>query len=353
MPSIRSRLVFGAGFLLALGVAPAYADKCTGAKLKALAKKASGLLGCHAKVAAKGDPSLFDPCRQKVETKYGTAFAKAGSCGGDQALCECLAENCATLVRAALPDNGKCEATRLKAAGKKASGKLACNSKAAAKGLTVDSMCIQKLEAKYQAAFAKATGCTGDQNAVETTVNQSCVSDLGADPTGGGTVGAICASCTAVTTTTTNTTAAGASTTTSTMPPTVCCNVSIDEYTIIFPTFVGNITNGCFMDNDQTLCATLRGLSNFNDCEQLDSTTQACATGTVHTGVCDGATGRCDPTILGSGACCDAATFGTITTCLEGPDTPVNSNACSGNAGTYSVGKRCLPTDVPGNTACQ
>jgi hypothetical protein len=230
MPSIRSRLAFGAGFLLALGVAPAYADKCTGAKLKALAKKASGLLGCHAKVAAKGDPSLFDPCRQKVEAKYGAAFGKAGTCNGDAAVCECLAENCATEVRAFLPDPGpdKCESARLKAAGKKASGKLACNSKAAAKGLAVDPACIQKVEGKYNAAFGKVTGCTGSSDDVEAIVN-FWVTSIGADATGGGTVAAICPSCTAVTTTTTNTTAPGASTTTTTttQPLPVCCDVAI------------------------------------------------------------------------------------------------------------------------------
>ena len=48
---------------------PAQADKCTTAKLKALAKKESGLLGCSAKVAKIGDPSVGPACVAKVVTK--------------------------------------------------------------------------------------------------------------------------------------------------------------------------------------------------------------------------------------------------------------------------------------------
>src|SRR3989442_12179011 len=108
--------------------------------------------------------------------------------------CECLAENCAAQVRSDLPDAGpsKCEAARLKAAGKKASAKLKCNAKAVAKFVPVDSACIQKAETKYQAAFGNATGCSGNQNTVENDVNQKCVSALGADPTGGGRVSFLC-----------------------------------------------------------------------------------------------------------------------------------------------------------------
>jgi hypothetical protein len=40
--------------LVILGAAPAHADKCTGAKAKALANEESGLLACQAKVAASG-----------------------------------------------------------------------------------------------------------------------------------------------------------------------------------------------------------------------------------------------------------------------------------------------------------
>ncbi len=59
MPSPRAvtGVVLGTLVLLALGAGSARADRCTGAKLKAIGKKESGLLGCQAKVAATGDSS--------------------------------------------------------------------------------------------------------------------------------------------------------------------------------------------------------------------------------------------------------------------------------------------------------
>jgi hypothetical protein len=187
-------------------------DKCTAAKLNALGKVEAGLLSCQSTAVAKGDASLLAACIAKVEGKYGKAFAKAGSCGGGEAVCQCLAENCVSAVRAVLPDAGpsKCEAARLKLAGKEASRKLACNATAAKKGVAVNPACIQKAEAKYRAAFAKAPGCSGDEKTLETTVDQQCVSALGRDPIGGGTVRALCASCAGTITTTS---VAGASTT--------------------------------------------------------------------------------------------------------------------------------------------
>jgi hypothetical protein len=171
-------------------------SKCLRAKLRAIGKKEAGLLSCFARVAAKGHANTLGACVQKGEHKYTAAFAKAGSCSGDRTICDCLAENCAIAVRVALPDAGPshCESARLRAAGKKAAGKLSCNAKAAARGLTVDRACIQKVEARYRAAFAKTTGCTGDQATVETIANQRCVGEVGADPTGGGTISALCTS---------------------------------------------------------------------------------------------------------------------------------------------------------------
>jgi hypothetical protein len=173
-------------------------DTCTFAKLKALGKREAGLLVCYSKAAATSlNPTTFAACALKVEGKYEKAFVKAGSCSGDQTVCECIAENCATALRTGLPDAGpsKCEAARLKVAGKKAAAKLICNAEAARKGLPVDAGCIQKAEAKYQAAFAEAMGCSGDANTVENIVNQECVAALGADATGGATVGTLCTSC--------------------------------------------------------------------------------------------------------------------------------------------------------------
>ena len=170
--------------------------RCLSAKLKAIARKEAGLLSCFAKVAAKGRATTLGACVQKVHGRYVAAFTKAGSCGGDDITCECLAENCAIDVRLALPDAGpsRCESARLKAALREAARMIGCNARGAAKGLIVDQACIRKAQTKYRGAFARATGCTGDQTTVETIVGEKCVAEVGADPIGGGTVSELCTS---------------------------------------------------------------------------------------------------------------------------------------------------------------
>jgi hypothetical protein len=64
--------------------------KCTGSKLSASGKKASGKLACNAKATAKAIP--IDPaCLAKAEGKFAGTFAKAdskGACAGDAAAVE-------------------------------------------------------------------------------------------------------------------------------------------------------------------------------------------------------------------------------------------------------------------------
>src|SRR5690242_17921627 len=179
-------------FALAFTAGDAAADKCTGSKLKAIAKKEASLLNCEAKVAVKGDPSLQAACDAKVVAKFQAAFAKAGTCAGVAFNCENGADDCRDKVRAALPDAGpsKCEAARLKAAGKKAKAKLGCYAKAALKAVPVDTTCLTKAETKFSAAFAKVAGCTGDgqeatiENLIDTEcVNQLAISDMSGNVT--------------------------------------------------------------------------------------------------------------------------------------------------------------------------
>src|SRR2546428_458262 len=66
------------------------------------------------------------------------------------------------------------------AAGKKASRKLKCYAKAAAKDLPVDTACLGKATTKFTADFNKLTGCTGDGNVagIETLIDNECVNQL-------------------------------------------------------------------------------------------------------------------------------------------------------------------------------
>jgi hypothetical protein len=198
-----------------LGPGSARADKCTAAKLRAVGKKESGLLACQSKVAVKGS-SVEPSCDNKVNAKYGTAYDKPGPCGAPaKDVCEALADECRDALRAALPDGdpnspSRCEAARLKAAGKKASAKLTCYAKAAIKGTPVDSApngCLDRATAKFTAAFNKITGCTGDNavQTIESLIDSKCVDQV-VSVDGTGRVTAICPGPTTTTTTTTTTT---------------------------------------------------------------------------------------------------------------------------------------------------
>src|SRR5262249_7209422 len=158
---------------------PAHAqrNKCLAGKLKAIGKKENGLLACDAKAAAVGDPLSVLPCRIKVATKVASAFGKLSGCTGTEMDCANLADGCEVILRTMLPDGtaggrSKCEAARLKAAGKKAKGVLGCYAKSAANGVAVDTVgCIGKVELKFSAAFDGTRRCTGTETMVEDAVD--------------------------------------------------------------------------------------------------------------------------------------------------------------------------------------
>ena len=215
MPSV-SRFAFGAVLVL-LVVAPARADQCTGAKLKAIGNKEAGLLGCQAKVAATNDSSGLSACEMKVMRKFVAAFARAGTCVGDQTTCENIADSCASTVTSVLTDTlpSRCEAVKRKAAGNLAKTELGCYSKAARRSAPLDPGCITKAQRKFGAVLTHAGTCP-DGGSPQSLVENNCVKP-GVRADGGGTVRGVCPTTTTLTTTTTMSTAT--STTTSTTVP--------------------------------------------------------------------------------------------------------------------------------------
>ena len=200
----------------------AYADKCTISKLKAVAKKEYGLLGCSAKAVKVGDPSVLDACVAKVTSKFTTSFAKAGTCAGEESDCTVIVdESCIPAVQQLLPDGGpsKCEAARLKAAGKRASAAILCYTKNPA----TLAACQTKANAKFLSAFGKVIGCGGDgqADAVASSVDASCVNAVVTADVDG-TVTALCVTTTTTSTTTTSSTIT-TTTTTSTSTTTIPC----------------------------------------------------------------------------------------------------------------------------------
>ena len=218
---------------ITLGASTASADKCTGTKIKAIGKKESGLLSCSAKEATKGTAAVEPDCDNKAMSKFQPAYDKPGPCGNpSSSVCELIADDCQTKVRMALPDGdgtnpSVCESKRLKAAGKKASGKLKCYAKAAAKGQPVDSApggCLDKASTKFMTAFNAQSGCTGDGNetSIETLIDNECVNQL-VTVDGMGHATGICAAVATTTTTTTSTTTTTTGATRNT--PQMCHNI--------------------------------------------------------------------------------------------------------------------------------
>jgi len=214
--------------LATITAAPAHADKCLSARLKAIAKKERVLLACRARVAAKGEPALYALCRQKAVDKFNAAFGKTTGCAGTLSSCEANADDCNTKVTAQLPDAGpsQCEFARLMAAGKKASAKLGCYARAALRSVPVDGVCLARATSRFNVAWAKTSGCSGVQEIVEDTVDAECVGDL-VTTDGSGNVTDICHGPTSSTTSTT----AAATTTTTTTPVCNCCSKTTLKFT--------------------------------------------------------------------------------------------------------------------------
>src|SRR5262245_37359119 len=145
--------------------------KCAGAKQKAVSKKEAGIATCESKNAAKPDASALDACKTKVEGKFTAAFTKAdlkGACVGDAAAVETQVDNCVAAILASIPvaaGDEKCAAAKIKAAGKTASGKVACYSKVTGKG--------------KHCSVSATTLCLGDSDC---TPPETCVPTLALDP---------------------------------------------------------------------------------------------------------------------------------------------------------------------------
>ena len=139
-------MAFAALALVLATVAPASArgSRCLGAKLRAIGQNRSGLLFCAAKGALRG-ASAASACVAEVGAKFTRAYDRRSGCVSPEppdAQCTSTVDICRDALRAALPDGeathpSRCEALRLRAAGRNAAARLACYAKAAARGLPV------------------------------------------------------------------------------------------------------------------------------------------------------------------------------------------------------------------------
>src|SRR5437879_3971173 len=186
-----------------LAAAPGVAfaqSKCTGGELKAASKKVGGKAKCWAKATGKG-LAVDGACLSNAEGKFSTAYGKAtgkGDCtnGTTDSTIETKVDNFITDLITEVnggtgtPTQSKCSSKEIGAAGKKAGGFLKCYSKAASKGLPLDTACTGKAQTKFGAAWTKATSAgdcltTVDQGTIETKVD-NFAADVNSELTAGG-----------------------------------------------------------------------------------------------------------------------------------------------------------------------
>ncbi len=166
-------------------IAPRGKSRCTAKQLAAAGQKAAALATCHSKAIAKGRTSALQACIGKVQSKFSTAYAKAtrvGHCrtstgaGTVETAVDAFIGELDTTLDGGSTSASKCAAGEWNAAGARATSTLACDAKAAAKGVTPSMACPQKADTKFFSAFGKATkrgGCltVADATTVEGQVN--------------------------------------------------------------------------------------------------------------------------------------------------------------------------------------
>jgi hypothetical protein len=182
---MRSKLI-AAALALVLGssgpvaAGPSNAQKCAAAKIKSAGKKGACLLGLYAKQEATGigaTTASTQKCKNKLSATFAKSEAKGGCVTtGDAPAIESKVDTFVGDVDGMLLTSppgppSKCNAAKLKSAGKKAACLLGLEAKEAT-GSAADPPKMQQCHDKLSAAFAKNEskgGCatTGDAAAVE------------------------------------------------------------------------------------------------------------------------------------------------------------------------------------------
>ncbi len=335
----RAAVAMSVFALMVFGATRASADTCTGKKIKAIGKKEKSLLACSAKEATRGTAAVQPACNMKASDKFTAAYNNPTGCTTPPATqCESIADDCQAKLRAALPDGdgttpSKCESVRLKAAGKKASAKLSCYAKAAARDVAVDPNCLTKAETKFSTTYNKVTGCatdgpTGESN-TEAKIDDECVNQL-VTVDGMNKVIAICPTTTTTTTilpptttltlpvTTTSTTAAPTTTTNTTAAPTT--TTSTTASTTTSTTAASTTTSTSAAPTTTTTTATTSTTTTTNPA----CTHDVCTAGAALDSSCD----ACAATVCAQDSSCCTSTWDSI---------------CVGEACTY-CGAQCPGT---------
>lgn len=177
---------------IALQAGSAGAATCQQAKLSAAGKKTNGKLRCETRAVKLGS-AVDAECLDSVEIEFQRAFRNAEIRGGcldtaNAGIVESAVDECVAGILSGLgassppPPPAACLQAKLKASGKRASGKMSCWARAAARNVAADENCLARAESKFDGAFVKAElrgDCarTGDAAAVAAAVD-TCVQNV-------------------------------------------------------------------------------------------------------------------------------------------------------------------------------
>lgn len=162
------------------------AQRCLAVKLDAAARAVAAHVSCEARAVEKSTTPRAG-CHAGADHRLDRAFERIEAKGG----CTTVADEGAVdqgidgFVDALLAGatTGRCGATKLRAAARKAAGDLACHRAAARKGTATAAACLDKSVTRFLAAFTRAEkrgcGITGDAATVQAIVDAFVASTVG------------------------------------------------------------------------------------------------------------------------------------------------------------------------------
>jgi hypothetical protein len=164
----------------AMGASPA--QQCSQGKLAEASKKAERQLKCQAINARLGGVDQF--CMEKASNRFTLSWNRIEARGGClttgdrdsiEAKIDAFVDDVTTELRPILNPN-KCTALKLRAAGRKARGKLVCHARVAKQSGATDPLCLLREEARFSVRWQKAEASSfcltsGDEDAIEAKVD--------------------------------------------------------------------------------------------------------------------------------------------------------------------------------------
>ena len=172
----------------ALGARPSPPLLCEAAKLRAAGKNAFRQLVCCSKAYRRETAPSTVPaprCMWATTSKFIRAFVKAerkGPCAGNGATLADAVDLCAARIAAEVPQPGKCQALKLKAAAKKAARRLACFARGITdtRGSFSVSGCLAATDVRFSALFDRAESrgeCSGRKTSLAEAID-GCIDAL-------------------------------------------------------------------------------------------------------------------------------------------------------------------------------